>query len=232
VSAFFSFRYPDRIQLLTDGGFFDDAGILRHVGRKVFAAEGMPLAVTGRGTEASQVFGMCKGIVDHCSAIASYGGTVDGAMEALRRAFERRSAEGPTPVEFLIAAYSATKGPLLYFIQLHGGNDVPSFEMIDAGQQIAAGPAIGWDDLAHLGLAADDLAASDFPERYGAEIIGAMRSKRGLLPGGKAAIFGVGGLCSLTTVTKDGVRIRELCDFPDMIGQKVNPFGDHIARAA
>lgn len=115
---------------------------------------------------------------------------------------------------------------------MHGRYDLPSFALIKAGPQIAGGPAVSWDDLAHLDLGDDDPASPDFPERYGAEIIGAMRQKPGEVPGGSKPIFGVGGLCTLTTVTQSGVSVRDLCRFPDEIGRAIAPVAADVRAVA
>ncbi|WP_112308640.1 hypothetical protein [Pseudogemmobacter bohemicus] len=213
MSAFFSFRYPDRIQILTDGGFFDETGNLWLIARKAFAASGMALAVTGRGDSASFVLGTCVDLINHCDALTAYGGSVDSALVAIRRHFERLGADGFVPAEFLIAAFSETEGPQHYLVQLHGRYALPSFELVNAGDQIAAGSSISWEDLSHLELDAKAVACPDFPEQYGAEIIGAMRGKRAEVPGVKLPIYGIGGHACLTTVSESGVLIRDLCQF-------------------
>ncbi len=91
------------------------------------------------------------------------------------------------------------------------------------GAQMAGGPPVAWDDIAHLGLTAEDVASSDFPSVHGVAVMNAMRGKLGRIPGTESNIYGVGGLCELTTVSEQGVASRFLCHYPDQLGKPVDP---------
>jgi len=222
MSAFFSFQYPDCVQLLTDGGFFDTEGNLIHVGSKVMKLPGMPIAMSGRGT-ASDVFHLAETIGAHIGKLVPLG-SVDRILDGIREIFQSTVRNlGSRQAEFIVAAWSEALGPQHYFVHLHGHYPTPAFELANLGAQIAGGPAISWADISHLGVTAGDLADSGFPLIHGVGVMNAMRGKQGRVPGTERDIYGVGGLCELTTVSRTGVQSRILCRYPDELGKPVDP---------
>lgn len=222
MSAFFSFQYDDCIQLLTDGGFFDAHGNLVHVGSKVMRVSGMPIVLSGRGV-VSDVFSLPATIEKRIGNLGLLG-TVDRVLDALREMFRGIAKDhGHIDVEYIVAAWSETAGPQHYFVHLHGHWPTPAFELANLGAQMAGGPPVAWDDIAHLGLTAEDVASSDFPSVHGVAVMNAMRGKLGRIPGTESNIYGVGGLCELTTVSEQGVASRFLCHYPDQLGKPVDP---------
>lgn len=232
MSAFFSFQYPNSIQILTDGGFFDDDGVLRHVSQKIMCIAGLPIAIAGRGAvdevfRLPERFNRFVGDLTHLTS-------ADIALTALRDYFFAcQETDGTCLAEYLIAAFSERDGAQHFYVQMHGLYDhMPVFEMVNPGQQITAGPTISWHDLEHLGLSGDEIASEDFPERFGAEIMEAMRQKRACLPGSNHSFYGVGGQCDLTTVSTDGVCTKTLRVWHDPIGKPVFPAPFRSSAAA
>lgn len=223
MSAFYSFAYPDRVHVLADGGLFDDDGVLQRVERKIFAFHGLPVVVTGRGASASLVFEIIGDLVATVGQIARF----DDAAAALSivGSFFRNlgTRHASLDVEFLIAAYSALEGPQHFIVPCHDRYGLRPFDMASPGWQIGAGPAIGLDDLQHAGISADAVASPDFPERYGLEIMAAMRRKPACLPGSDRAFHAVGGRCDLATVSAGGVAIRMLGRWDDQPGKLIDP---------
>jgi hypothetical protein len=210
MSAFYSFRYPDRVQLLTDGGVFDENGVLCIVERKVLAFPGLPLVVTGRGTPANRVFEIIRNMAKFVDSFMAFD-DIDPVIELLRSFIRELGAEhGTFDAEFLIAGYSARLGACHFIVPCHDHWGIEPFELASPGAQIAAGPAISMNDLAHLNLTSDDIADPDFPRRHGMEIMGAMRRKRARIPGSDREIYGVGGFCDLATVSAQGAAIETL----------------------
>ncbi len=223
MSAFYSFVYRDKVQLLTDGGFFDESGILRAVGRKVFAFEDLPLAVTGRGSSTDRVFEVIGDIMAIVSGMSPFD-DADPVLSIIGRYFTSlRNRYGTFDAEFLIAAYSKTQGPCHFVVACHEHWGVKSFELLSPGSQIGAGPQIDLGDIAHLNLSSDEISSPDFPERWGIEVLEAMRGKLASVPGMEREFYGVGGQCDLTTVSADGVRITTLGRWDDEVGQPVDP---------
>ncbi|MBW8445992.1 MAG: hypothetical protein K0M49_10220 [Arenimonas sp.] len=222
MSAFYSFVYPDRVCLLTDGGFFDEEGILRLVASKVFAVPGKPMAITGRGSPSEKVFA----VINDLATCLSQAPSVDRAMDEAKLFFRTLAAGGLYDAEFLIAAYCETSGPSHFFVQCHGHWDIPSFELVSPGVQICGGPEISINDLAHLNLSDEELLSPDFPAAYGMEVMSAMRRKRGSIPGTSRAFYGVAGTVDLTTITEAGTQIVTLAAWEDEIGKAVDPSSD------
>lgn len=222
MSGFYSFVYPDCVQLLTDGAFLDEAGILRCIDSKVIAFPDHSIAITWRAADAARARFVLRDLGEFIDGYGRCDGT-DSILMFTREFFKRLSTEGTIEAEFLIAAFSETEGPCHFIVQCHRHWDIPSFELVSPGVQIGGGPQIGFEDLAHLHLTADDVASSRFPERFGADVIGAMRAKRGKIPGSAKEIYGIGGRCDLTTVSANGASTRQLCRWDDPIGSLIDP---------
>lgn len=223
MSAFYSFRYPDRVQLLTDGAHFDENGNLIGVGGKVFISSHFPMAITSRGTAAVsyELLANLEYLTDTMVSVTS----VDEMLDVTRWYFSGLKEQGRAfNSEFLIAAFSEEHGPCHFYVHCHGHRDLQAFELLDLGEQICGGSsAISWQDLAHLNLGANDLASPDFPETYGIDIMNALRRQRGTVPGSDLNIFMVGGRCDLTTVTAAGAASKTLCNWDDQIGKPIDP---------
>lgn len=229
MSAFYSFAYADRVHLLTDAGYFDEVGNLVAIDKKVFTSASFPFAITGRGIDVAKVWSIISEMGSYVDGFAWYE-CVDDFLPFISTYFHQLGQrEGSFDADFLIAAYSKEKGPVHFFIQCHGNYDCPSFELVSPGWQIAAGPPIEFGDLGHLKLAEEDILASDFPVRYGAEIMTAMRKRKSRIPGGGREIFGVGGRCDLTTVTSTGAVTTSLVDWGDTIGKPLMPLPEEAA---
>jgi len=225
MSAFYSFVYGDCVQLLTDGAFLDEKGILRAIDRKVFTFPNHPIAIACRAASAARAF---QTIADLCDFIDSFGfcDDADAVLMFAKEFFGRLEGNGPFDAEFLIAAYSEENGPCHFIVQCHGRWNIPAFKMVCPGMQIGGGPPVSLNDLQHLNITPSDVETSNFPERFGAELIGAMRKKATISPGSGSLFFGVGGCCDLTTVKASGAITKQLCTWDDKIGVPIDPSRD------
>jgi hypothetical protein len=223
MSAFYSFVYPDRVQLLTDGASLDGDGNFLGTVSKVLIVPRLPIAITGRGvgTDMVAILQNMEAFIDATVQADS----VDVMLMAMGWFFDQMKEQGNFfDVEFLVAAFSEDDGPCHRYVSCHQHNVVCAFEMLDLGPQICGGTAnLGWDDIAHLNLDVDAVNAPDFPLRYGASIMSAIRRKKCRPPGMTWQLHTVGGRCDLTTVTAEGVMTRTLCTWDDEIGKPIDP---------
>ncbi|MDI7921744.1 hypothetical protein [Ferirhizobium litorale] len=219
MSAFFSFKYADCVRLLTDAGWYSADGSLVAVSSKVISLDTLPVAITGRGLNGLETF---ETITEMCVA-AEDAETVDDVLRAFQVFFDGMAIRGDRDFEFLIAAWSETQGAVHFVVACHKHWKVPTFKLIPLGEQILAGPVIGWGELAHLGIQPEAALEADFPLRHGAAVMTAMRKKASRIPGSRRDLFLVGGHCDLTTVTAGGVTTTKLCEWGDEIGKPIDP---------
>lgn len=221
LSAFYSFRYSDCVQLLTDGGFFDDAGVLQKVGIKVIQLGSLPLAVTYRGDFAS-ADRILRELLDYVDTFAVYD-AVDPIIPIMQDYFSQLGErECCIEAEFLFAAHCMS-GPEHYIVQLHGRGGLAKAKLLSPGWQIAGGPTVTWNDIFGSSQTTESIENPDFPMWHGTQIIGAMRGQKSSVEDQGTQIYGVGGSCYLTTIDANGVTTQKLCDWPDEIGQHIRP---------
>ena len=229
MSALYSFVYPDCVQLLTDGAFLDEAGILQRIDSKVIAFPNHPIAITWRAANALHARFVIRDLGDFLDSYGSFIGA-DAVIMFTRKFFRRLAKSGAFEAEFLIAAFSESIGSCHFIVACHEHWDFPAFELVQPGVQIGGGPPITFSDLVNLKLTAHDMGSSSFPERFGADVIGAMRAKPGRIPGSSKEIFGVGGICELTTVRATGAVTQQLCRWDDEIGKAIDPARGQLSR--
>lgn len=233
MSAFVSVVYPDSIRLLTDGAIYTDKGVLIDVRRKVWTSEGLPVAVTGRGS--SEAITVIAGAITMMADLMPVK-SVDDMLVGLETFFagmgERGFPEGQMG-EYLIVAWSETRGPVQYYVTsvtAPGYNEgVQPFQLTRITSPFlvagAADEATFVADLAFIGLTADTLSGSDAMRQYGADILEVMRRRPGPNPIApeQPHMFGIGGQADLTTIAPDGVKVETLRRWPDRIGEKITP---------
>ncbi|WP_028748022.1 hypothetical protein [Rhizobium mesoamericanum] len=223
MSSFFTFAANGKAQVLTDGAWLHPDGRLLAVDKKVFAFPNHPVAIVGRGTSATEVAEIIAHLVELSRTKANW--SVERMLDGVRMLFVLLSDRGEFKADFLIAAWTPKGGPQHFYVPCCGEREgFPLFELtqIEPGLQMSS-PAILPEELAHLGITAEDVAEPDFLERHGAEIMRAMRSKRDRIPGSDVDMFLVGGRCDLTTVSATGVSTKTLCTFDDVVGELIDP---------
>ncbi len=226
VSAILSFAYADRVHILTDGAFTDASGTLVGTACKVEILPRHKIAITGRALLAEKIYGVIAKFV-HLSANEAADFTTDDMLEVIEAGFATLADQGEFPGEFFIGAWSEAHGPLHFFVPCHGacGKRARPFDMFNpgAGTQMSAGPEL---DLKGMGISLDELQSADFPEIFGAEIIGAMRASGSIAMGASSPSFNVGGRADLTTVSAGGVTSTLLKTWDeDVPGGKIQPSG-------
>lgn len=234
MSVFFARKVHDRVELLTEGGSWNNDGILVHVREKVWRSPHIPLAVTTRGV--TPYTGRAAAAVLKIAECGSF----DLAMEVLEELLQEAVAEdagwrpdGHLPLQVLIAGFSETLGPrLLYFNSENSAlaEDAPlaPWTLVDAGSAINGMPYIEPADLAAVGITNALIASDRFLLDHGADLFEAGR-KIVSSPWGddhSPPHVLIAGHCDLTTVTAAGAVTRRLRTWPDRIGERIKPRAD------
>jgi hypothetical protein len=222
MSAFISHAYADRISILTDGAFFQPDGTIVHLAKKVEILPNHNIAITGRGSSLEFVASVISQFI-HLSGNEASKFSTDDMLDVIRAGFIALSDQGECVAEFLIAAWSETEGPQHFLALCHkSAPDVTPFELWSPGPgtQLSAGPVVKPSDV---GATDEDLYSPDYPERFGAKLIGAMRSQPAFTPGGDKPIYAVGGRADLTVVSATGVTTKLLATWDETIGAKIDP---------
>lgn len=236
MSAFLSAQESNEIVLLTDGAAYYPDGTIFSIGQKVTVGKLAPIAITTRG---NHVIG-AKHRQRICDAADSLG--VDAALEAFEGIFPELAARpanrGLDYMHYHIAAYSERRG----LIRLSGHNLPFAF---DDGEEpgklhvvegtYAAGNVVSAADYAAQGVTPrmPGERLSEYLHRVGADIFEAWRRKPGRpLPGEEGpGQYVIGGQVDFTLVTPDGAATVTLREWPDRIGERINPFAHEAAAA-
>lgn len=224
MSAFYALAHSDRIELATDGAVYKDDGTLTDIRRKVWVSDRHPIAITGRGSS-----GVTEALATVFLFRAATSDTVDEALEAMQGVLDRRREKGvPEDVEMVVCAISESRGPRIGYLctsDIHGVG-APPWTMIDVGRELCGGCKFDVDDVAHLD-GSDGLRGVVVP------IFEAMRKHEDINPvkPGLPPVRGIGGHIDLTIVRPEGVTVERIHEWPDVIGEKINPFHE-LAEAA
>lgn len=226
MSAFYAVLHDDKIELLTDGAVYEDDGVLTAIRRKVWYSDKIPMAITGRGASKAVEFTAMAFL------LTDVFGSVDKVIEGIpalldKMAEKTAAATRPRMIEMVIATISETRGPVLLYAantNAYGLDWLEPFKLYDVGREWGGGtPA----DISGID-------ASDGLHGCGAELFERMRR----IPGPSAErpdlpdIYGIGGHVDLTTVRTSGVTVERLRTWPDVIGEKIDPFRGEMALAA
>jgi len=220
MSTFFSFRYPDCIQILSDTAWLDETGKMLLDHSKVFIVPGLPMAITARGNVRSAIDTL-NGMYDFVNSFATFD-AAEAMWHFIKRHFKRLGGAGHVEAEFLFAFWSQTDGPQHFFLPLHPHSGVEPFQAHSCGDQVAGGATISWEDLSHLSLTADAVALPSFPRDYGPDVLQAMR-KPASVPGQARQYVAMGGKCELVTIDRAGVSKAVLASWDDRIGEPLQP---------
>lgn len=211
MSAFLSFPYADRVEMLTDGATCLPSGRLIAKTTKVKASERLPMAITGRGRHVE-----LEQMIDW---ILSLPGTVDEVLGAVAWALQNgHFGEGAFPYEVIIGAISERDGPNHYFFRSEGVEESPigpikPFTLYAWGDQ----PLVGGCEVtaADLGDLRPDAAANGL-KAIAVPLFDAMRRKsRWTVPGVNQEAYWIGAHIDHAVIRPDGVTIERIHEWPD-----------------
>jgi hypothetical protein len=229
MSAFLSVVFPDRIEILTDGAVYDDEGVLVDTREKVYRCANVPAAIVGRGPVAA--IDLVGPVLDTLFAFFGFDAGAAQFDNTMRKHADRFTA-ADKHFELLIAGRSEDRGWVnLYWSTANMYGQFEACRLYRVTDEFGGGPAPSEADVAAVGLSLADLA--DGMEARGADLLEAMRRKKGPNPSKPdlPELYGIGGHVDLTTIRADGVETKRLRTWPDVVGQKIDPFAA-IALAA
>ncbi|PTE08206.1 hypothetical protein C9427_21395 [Mesorhizobium helmanticense] len=207
--------YNDSVELLSDGAVYLPDGTLIDIREKVWRSPGLPLAVTGRGSMAFEAYAE--------TILAMSEDSVDAVIERTHTLLEqaKKGVVSSAPCEVLLAGLSETRGPFLAFFST--ADVYPQFEpfiLHDVGPDFGGGNALTAEEIAALPSAEEGLG------KCGVALFETMRGKPGLNPAAPhmPAIHGIGGHIDLTVINANGATTTRLHEWPDVIGEKIDPF--------
>lgn len=216
MSAFYAVAYHDKVELLTDGAVYTDDGNLVEIRKKVWTSEHTPIAVTGRG-DSRVVAGFASAFM--CLAVC---GSFDATIVAVQDMLDRRREKGaPSDVEMVICGISETGGPRIAYFVTRDIHDlgIKPWQIFDWGSEIGGGIQLAPEDLAGMGDASNSLLDVAVP------FFDAMRRKKGTSPmrPDLPEIHGIGGHIDWTVITADGCAVERIHEWPDVVGEKIEP---------
>ncbi len=230
MSAFISHTYTDRIEILTDGAVYDAAGVLVGLKEKVYRFRFAPAALTVRG--AGEPMNMIGYALDAVAALSS--GSFDAVLEFLPPMLDRMKGVGVgMDYEMLIAGISDTHGPLhVYFTTAAYADGIEAFKLYRMGDLFGGGVMVPVEEQDKAGIT--NAALKDSFAETGTALMELMRRQKGLNPisPDTPEIHGVGGHVDHTVIRADGVITTRLRTWPDVIGEKINPFAHDKEQAA
>lgn len=224
--------------LVTDGAGYSANGVVQFIGPKVAIGKVAPIAVTTRGNHAIGMK-MQRAI---CDLADKYG--VDFALKSFEREMPSLAAQpklcGKDILHFHIVAWSLTQGP----VQLSAHN-MP-FAFADGQEPLKvyrptghyiAGNFLGAEGVAAAGLRPRAAGESvvDYLEHEGVKLMEAMRRRLAApLPGEEfnGDQYLIGGQVDVTHVDVWGARTMTVRRWPDVVGEKIDPFRGELAEAA
>lgn len=223
MSAFYSVCYQDRIEVLTDGAVYTEDGCLVDITRKIFPNRCKPAAVTGRGNHLAvlTIATWVNFIIAGAPSVDEAFVEIDAGLRSMEHAADGRT---PHPVEILVACISESRGPVnVYFASADIWGTATPWRLHIASQEFGGATKISEVELASEGITRGSI--DNGLEYIGVRLFDAFRTRKGTNPAApdRPAIYGVGGQLDYTVISKDGVSVRTLHEWPDEVGKPIEP---------
>jgi hypothetical protein len=227
MSGFYTFAYQDRVELLVDGAVYTEDGVLIDIRQKVQVASKTPIAVTGRGS-ADAVSMMAWAI----TAKADLCGSFDKTIEWLREKYGERSGTSVgAHHELVIVGISEEYGPSVWYVTTTSYVEgCEPWTVYNAGGELMGGGPV---DISVVGLGNEDFAVG--LRENGGILMELMRRKAAPNPVKPYLphLYGIGGHVDHVVVSATGNTVERIVEWPDVIGQKIDPFArDAVPDAA
>lgn len=229
MTAFVISPYADRVEILSDGAQYTAGGIYLGAAEKVITSDAVPLAVVGSGVVAE--IAALANVVMKAAAVA---GSVDDTLTLLGDALAE-IGENPklgAGLRMAIGAISETRGPVCFVFSTFTdpASTAKPFELQRMTRCFAQGATPSGEDLVAYG----PLGIEEGLETDAAFIFESMRRQKMKNPASpeREPFYSVGGHVDLTIVRASGYERRRLREWPDVIGQKIDPFAASRLAAA
>lgn len=222
MSAFLAVNYGDRIELLTDGAVYTEDGTLVAIREKVVRLASIPAAITARGA-----LGPLDAIGLYLEMVGAIEGSFDAAMVHLGSLLGKMKEQGAPACELVICGVSESDGPVIAYVCTAAA--YPGFEpfklyRIEQPDFCGGAPLDFVAELPAAGVTAESVR--DGLAAKGADIFELMRRKAGPNPlrPDQPPLFGIGGHVDLTVISEVAVTTTRLRTWPDVVGEKIDPF--------
>ena len=226
MTGFIVAPYRDRVEILSDGAQYTPAGVVLGAEYKISASDVVPLAMVGSGT-VDEIIALSSAILE----VADRTGSVDDTLEVLASALAEigQSPSFDTAMRMAIGAISETRGPICFVFSTFEdrGSGAKPFELQEMRRSFAQGGVPTGEDLVAYG----ELSLEDGLEKDAAFLMGAMRKQKLANPArpDREPFHSVGCHVDLTVVRTDGYEHRRLFTWPDVVGEKIDPFDAALA---
>lgn len=222
MSAYLAVNYGDRIELLTDGAVYTEDGTLVMTREKVVRIASVPAAITARGA-----MGALNAVGLYLEMVGLVTGSFDKTMVQLDGFVAKMKDKPPAAFEMVICGISESEGPLMaYFCS---EKVYPQFEpfvlyRLDMPDICGGGSLNTFEAMKAAGLTPDDFR--DGLAAKGADVMEILRREPGPSPirPDLPDLYGIGGHVDHTVIRAEGVTTTRLRTWPDVIGEKINPF--------
>jgi len=222
MSAFLSVAYDDRVELVVDGACCLPSGLLIAAVDKIVTSPHVPMAITGRGRHIDLQRIAAK-IID-LSACGSVDATLDMLVESLV-SLAAEPGDVPQHLEMAIAAISERDGPSSFYFASFPQDAIPALTLWkwDRGAPSGGGPIVPEDQLRDAGLTADAFADGiAAPGLKLLQLARAIPDSDPTNPDGRHAYW-IGAHVDHAVVTKDGVSVNRIHEWPDHLLQPIRP---------
>ena len=219
MSAFVGLCRADCVELMTDGASIDRNDTLITITNKAFILPRCPAAMTARGNaKVIEIF------QNNVAKLFADAGSFDDGMELVEEGLPslRDWPKGVPHFEMLLCGISETMGPQMVYLVTHSYK--PN---VEACRLYVTGPGT----MNAAGVVVEDEAAQKFAS-VGLEACG-MPFLEGMRQAKSTGCFedvppryAIGGHIDLTVITAAGATTRRVHNWPDRIGEKIDPFAE------
>ncbi|MVA36116.1 hypothetical protein [Agrobacterium vitis] len=220
MSAFYAFIDQDSVNIFTDGVIYTDDGTIEALAEKVHRSDHVPLAVAGRGP--SDLVRLLAKLI--CAI--SVCGSVDDTISAFREKMAaRKDLEASGFFDLVIGCISETGGPKLYYLTNYTQfGDMAPFDLREVGPDLCGGPNPD-DETMSVFLPQEFVEVASTIEIV-INFFQAMRvtKKPSLTHPDKIEIYGVGGHVDFTKVSASAATTTRVHEWPDRVGEKIDPY--------
>lgn len=218
MSCIVSYLTDFQVHMFTDRAFYSEDGKAAFFGGKCFQLHDHPIAISARGV-ANQTFRMMADMLNVTADSSQM--TALQAIDLTRGYFLKQER---TEAEFVIAFFGPS-GAQHGVVHLHGRSPFPPFELYIP--PIAPGSSFSWIWMGpEVTLTPHDYIAPDGQidfQTLGLDMVERMRRQAGSVGDQIEQYHLIGGGIDYTIVDMSGVRTIRLADWPDQLGQHINP---------
>jgi len=225
MTGFILKPFRDRVEVASDGAVYRTDGTVIGTQCKARLSDCLPLAVLGSGP-----VWLIDQLSDLIFRAARATQSVDETLRLIEGTLLKVGATSgfDTAVRMAIGTISETRGPTTFVFSTFEEEGGPApLQLHEMPTGFGQGELPSGEDMLAMGLTGRSLEA-DAPHLF--EF---MRRRKRVNPTRPSAppIFSIGGHLDLTVIRLEGYEQRVLKQWPDVIGEKIDPFKEEPAAA-